>query len=213
MRNLPLLERECSVCFEVLGDSDNGPPVELQCGGGRHCFHAGCLGRAWVAIEAQGGTPRCPLCRTDCTDTPAHLFAHAAVQSLDARDRSDAALQADAAAQTTWDALPPAPSCGRDIHDARPPGLLVAGAWDAVDDLTVFDAIVSPMPHLRDVPDALRGDWARANTEVFDFIAAAQAQGDPVALERGLKWYFVLHDALLRAPPRGSRGGGRATVD
>ena len=110
------------------------------------------------------------------------------------------------------DALPAAASCERKLHEQPQPGPLVGGAWEAIEPFSIFDTIVSPMPHLNDVPDALRGDWARAHTEVFDYIAAAQAASDDLALERGLKWYFVLHDILLRTPPRTSRTGGNRTV-
>ena len=52
------------------------------------------------------------------------------------------------------------------------------------------------MGHLEDVPQALRADWARANVSVFEEIERAQEAQDEVALERGLKWYLVLHDVL-----------------
>ena len=42
---------------------------------------------------------------------------------------------------------------------------------------------------------------------VFDSIRAAQATGDSLGLERGLKWYLVLHDVLLRTRRRGGRRG------
>ena len=48
--------------------------------------------------------------------------------------------------------------------------------------------------------------------QVFDYITEAQRRNDPLALERGLKWYLVLHDVLLRGARRTSRGGGRGTT-
>ena len=66
------------------------------------------------------------------------------------------------------------------------------------------------MGHLEDVPQALRADWARANVSVFEEIERAQEAQDEVALERGLKWYLVLHDVLLRGLQRGTRGSGRS---
>ena len=58
----------------------------------------------------------------------------------------------------------------------------------------------------------MRADWARAHVQVFDYITEAQRRNDPLALERGLKWYLVLHDVLLRGARRTSRGGGRGTT-
>ena len=74
------------------------------------------------------------------------------------------------------------------------------------------ECVISPCGHIGDVPTALRADWARAHVQVFDYITEAQRSNDPLALERGLKWYLVLHDVLLRGARRASRGGGRGTT-
>ena len=81
--------------------------------------------------------------------------------------------------------------------------------WEAIDGYSVIDCVISPCGHLADVPAALRVDWARAVTQVLEFVAAARASGDAVSLERGLKWKLCLHDVLLRGPRRGTRGAGR----
>ena len=88
----------------------------------------------------------------------------------------------------------------------------MAGGWHAVDHLSVAECVISPCGHIGDVPTALRADWARAHVQVFDYITEAQRRNDPLALERGLKWYLVLHDMLLRGARRTSRGGGRGTT-
>ena len=126
-----------------------------------------------------------------------------AVQAQAAREA------ADAQAQAAWDALPAA-TRNDDLDRADPPGAPVAGGWDAIDNYTTLDCVVSPMGHLEDVPQALRADWARANVSVFEEIERAQEAQDEVALERGLKWYLVLHDVLLRGLQRGTRGAGRS---
>ena len=68
------------------------------------------------------------------------------------------------------------------------------------------------MGHLEDVPQELRADWARAHVDVFEEVERAQEAQDEGALERGLKWYLVLHDVLLRGLQRGTcvvQGGRR----
>ena len=201
-----ITERECCICFESLGDDSScGAVCRLACGGGTHLFHATCVGRGWQA----SGQERCPLCRADHAGTPEGAFvwtamsAHVAVQAQAAREA------ADAQAQATWDSLPAA-TRNDDLDRADPPGAPVAGGWDAIDNYTTLDCVVSPMGHLEDVPQALRADWARANVSVFEEIERAQEAQDEVALERGLKWYLVLHDVLLRGLQRGTRGAGRS---
>ena len=40
--------------------------------------------------------------------------------------------------------------------------------------------------------------------DVFEYLQQARASQDQVAVERGLKWYLVLHDMLLMGPRRGT---------
>jgi hypothetical protein len=117
--------------------------------------------------------------------------------SIAADDARFAANRADTA---TWDALPPyeQPSL-----PPPGPGAPVPGQWDALDHVSALDCLVSPCSHLRDVPSVFRADWARAHVDVFDYIAAARAAHDEIAVDRGLKWYLVLHDVLLRSRRRG----------
>ena len=76
-------------------------------------------------------------------------------------------------AEAAWDALPAA-TRNDDLDRADPPGAPVAGGWDAIDNYTTLDCVVSPMGHLEKVPQALRADWARANVSVFEEIERAQ---------------------------------------
>lgn len=191
--------------YEALGDdSSNGTVCRLACGGGTHFFHAACVGHGWQA----SGQERCPLCRTDNAGTPEEAFvwtamsAHVAVRSQAAREA------ADVQAQAAWDGLPAA-TRNNNLDRADPPGAPVAGGWDAIDNYTTLDCVVSPMGHLEDVPQELRADWARAHVDVFEEVERAQEAQDEGALERGLKWYLVLHDVLLRGLQRGTRGSGR----
>jgi len=113
-------------------------------------------------------------------------------------------------AQAEWRALAP---CVRDPpplpQEFVPDNGRVAGEWDAIDGVSVLACILSPCGHISDVPSHVRVDWARARAEVLQEITRAGELRDSVALERGLKWHLCLHDVLLRAPRRGTRGGAR----
>ena len=51
--------------------------------------------------------------------------------------------------------------------------------------------------------------WARATVDVLEYVSDAQSRGDAEALTRGLKWFLVYHDMLLRTRVH-SRVGRRA---
>ena len=80
----------------------------------------------------------------------------------------------------------------------------MAGGWDAIDNYTTLDCVVSPMGHLEGVPQALRADWARANVSVFEEIERAQEAQDEVALEAGAQ--VVQSVSAVRS----ARGGATA---
>ena len=61
-----------------------------------------------------------------------------------------------------------------------------------------MDCCLSVFSRLDVVPRAFRVHWARATVDVLEYVSTAQARGDPLALTRGLKWYLVYHDMLLR---------------
>ena len=57
------------------------------------------------------------------------------------------------------------------------------------------------------MPACFKTDWAAANTVLFDYILDANQRGDEQAEARGLKWYLLLADVLLRGKRRGGRRG------
>ena len=59
--------QRCSICFDAMDDTQNGPIHELPCHV-THCFHAGCLARCWKASGQRGAPLRalCPMCRQEC---------------------------------------------------------------------------------------------------------------------------------------------------
>ena len=64
---------------------------------------------------------------------------------------------------------------------------------------------VALWPHLQDVPSCFKTDWAAANTTLLEYIIEANERGDADAETRGLKWYLLLADVLLRGKRRGER--------
>ena len=205
---------DCPICMEPLTSATHGHPVILGCGASVHpnpdawhCFHAECISTYF----ASSGTSRCPSCRDGCPDD-ARLLAgrHQAGVAAAAYDRAAAAEQIE---RDRWAAMPPA---ARSTYIEEPTAYFapapVAGEWSAVDQLTILECLISPCGHVEDVPEDLRVDWARAHGGVFQYMEDAIAASDALALERALKWHFILHDVLLRGPRRGTTGGGRAAV-
>ena len=84
-----------------------------------------------------------------------------------------------------------------------------AGEWSAIDRFTALECVLSPCGHITKVPEALRTDWAIANTQVFDRIEQARHSGNARDLDRALKWQLCLHDIMLRGPSRTTRGAGK----
>ena len=206
----PVDERQCSVCLEPMDGGRTEPVLILGCGGHTHCFHAACLGRSWGLYDTEC---RCPLCRTPASaEERLCVASRGSMQRV--RAQAESARVAEAQEQAAWDALPAAEEPDPAVLYAVP-GDAWAGVgapdagWEAIDGYSVIDCVISPCGHLADVPAALRVDWARAVTQVLEFVAAARASGDAVSLERGLKWKLCLHDVLLRGPRRGTRGAGR----
>ena len=201
----PLLERECAICMSALGDESDGPVIRLDCHH-THCFHAGCLASAWAAQPGQ----RCPVCRASHPSTKCTVAGASEWQT--ARQAEQRRLSDESDEQRDWQALPPAQKVAPPTARVPPaPAQHVAGEWHAIDSFSVIDCVISPCAHVLDVPTALRLDWARARTEVFDEITAARQSGDDLRLERALKWHLCLHDVLLRGPRRGTRGSTRMT--
>lgn len=62
----PLEDQTCAICLEPFSDSTNGPVLILDCHP-MHCFHTGCLGRAWHTASRPS---LCPMCRSNCEVSP-----------------------------------------------------------------------------------------------------------------------------------------------
>ena len=69
-------------------------------------------------------------------------------------------------------------------------------------------------PHMHeDVPKDYVIPWAEMQTSLTNDLRDAQAAGDPVAVDRALKWLLVSHALVLRGRTRGrSRRRFRDTV-
>eukprot|EP00873_Tetraselmis_striata_P045894 jgi/Tetstr1/466158/TSEL_010719.t1 len=79
--------------------------------------------------------------------------------------------------------------------------------WGAVDDLSDVDMVHMPaeMSMETAVPIDFQEAWAEAQRCVNERVVAAVEAGDPVVLDRALKWKYLLPQLLLRAPSRGGR--------
>ena len=85
-----------------------------------------------------------------------------------------------------------------ELPPAEPVAAPTAGEWEEIDDISAVDCCLSVFSRLDDVPRAFTTHWARATVDVLEYVSDAQARGDAVALTRGLKWFLVYHDMLLR---------------
>lgn len=65
-REVPFEDQTCAICLEPFSDSTNGPVLILDCHP-MHCFHTGCLGRAWHTASRPS---QCPMCRSNCESSP-----------------------------------------------------------------------------------------------------------------------------------------------
>eukprot|EP00973_Karenia_brevis_P076268 10592601-Karenia_brevis.AAC.1 len=64
--------------------------------------------------------------------------------------------------------------------------------------------MVSNFAHYDDIPPSFTEHWACAMADVLHYV---NQSSDDECLRRALKWLLVLHDVLLRLPPRGGRRG------
>lgn len=76
--------------------------------------------------------------------------------------------------------------------------------WPALDHVPIPACATSPFAHLREVPEAHAEGWASAVADVMRYVEEASSEDE---LVRGLKRMLVLHEVLLRFPPRGGRQG------
>ena len=77
--------------------------------------------------------------------------------------------------------------------------------WGSIDQLPVMECVMSSFPAMDEVPDQFREQWARAMEKALSRIHEAQTNGDE--LDRAIKWWFFLPQALLRKAGRGGRAG------
>ena len=73
------------------------------------------------------------------------------------------------------------------------------GGWNALDHLGVWDCYLGHTMQSKDIPEEFHQPWAEAVSEVLSRVEQARLDPDPLALERALKWFFALHQLLLRA--------------
>jgi len=99
---------------------------------------------------------------------------------------------------------------GDRMHPRMPPPLQTAAdnGWEAIDVIPIMTCFASPFAHLDAVPHEHSEAWAHAVVDVLTLHGEAE---DEEQETRALKWFLVLHDVLLRMPPRGGRRG-RAQV-
>ena len=76
----------------------------------------------------------------------------------------------------------------------------------AIDHVSVDVILANPCSQVREVPNALHAAWAHVIADVLEQIQAV-AEGEAEARDRSLKWFLVIHQLLLRSPPRGGRRG------
>ena len=76
--------------------------------------------------------------------------------------------------------------------------------WPAIDHVPIHACAVSCFRHLDDVPTQHREAWAIAWVDILELL---DGPVEPTTQIRAIKWMLVLHDMLLRLPPRGGRRG------
>ena len=81
--------------------------------------------------------------------------------------------------------------------------------FEAIDAISLHSCIMSLFDHLENLPDEHLDAWALA---ISDVLRAWRDAPDASCKERMLTWLLVLHDVLLRLPPRGGRRGRGAVA-
>ena len=67
--------------------------------------------------------------------------------------------------------------------------------WNRIDAFGVWDCMLCQFPTMADIPGAYRHIWASAMAKVLQAIREAEGG---VSLERALKWFLILPQALFR---------------
>ena len=76
--------------------------------------------------------------------------------------------------------------------------------WQAIDHIPILACAVSPFAHLDKVPQEHIEGWALIWAEILEHFHASE---DDASHCRSLKWMLLIHDIMLRLPPRGGRRG------
>jgi hypothetical protein len=124
--------------------------------------------------------------------------ARVAAEAAAAEEEATAAATAAAAAAAGVDEY--------GVPRARSPVPL--DGWNALDHLSVWDCYLGMCKQSKDIPRAFHGPWAQALAEVLIRVETAVSDADPLVLERAVKWFFILHQLLLRLDA-GARVGRR----
>ena len=80
-----------------------------------------------------------------------------------------------------------------------------ADGWGEIDQLSGWDCVLSSFPAIEEIPAQHRETWAHAIDTVLRKLSEAQEEGED--LNRALKWWFFLPQALCRKAGRGGRAG------
>ena len=101
----------------------------------------------------------------------------------------------------------PPPDAGQEWVDPPFPEIGPMGeGLAALDHVSVDVILANPCSQVREVPKALHAAWAHVMADVLEQVQAV-AEGEAEARDRSLKWFLVIHQLLLRSPPRGGRRG------
>jgi hypothetical protein len=80
-----------------------------------------------------------------------------------------------------------------------------ADGWVMIDTLGAWDCVLSRFAAMEEIPSQHKEIWASAMDTVLRRISEAQVEGDE--LNRALKWWLFLPQALCRQAGRGGRAG------
>ena len=79
-----------------------------------------------------------------------------------------------------------------------------ATGWNRIDGLGVWDCMLCEFPTMTDIPGTYRHIWASSMAKVLQAIREAEGG---LNLERALKWFLILPQALFRQGKRGGKAG------
>ena len=80
-----------------------------------------------------------------------------------------------------------------------------ADGWSQIDQLSIMDCVLCPFQAVEDVPNQFRELFGRAMNKILTRIWEYQEECDE--LNRSLKWWFLIPQALLRKAGRGGKAG------